>query len=67
MTNKERMSCIHTITRLRNLALNIHGVIDVVDSKNCDKLIDLLSGGIDDVYMAHYRQGLADAMKEGNR
>lgn len=48
MTYKERQSCIHTINTLRQLALNIHGVIDVVDNENCDKLIGLLEGEIDE-------------------
>ena len=61
MTYYERQSCIGTINLLRNLALNIHGVIDVVDNANCDKLIELLNGGIDEIYQAHYRQGLKDA------
>lgn len=47
MTREERQSCICTINTLRRLALNIHGVIDVVDNANCDKLIELLNGGTD--------------------
>lgn len=35
-------SCIQTIELLRNLALNIHGVIDVVDDRNCNDIIALL-------------------------
>lgn len=62
MTYKERQSCIHTINTLRTLALNIHGVIDVVDDANCNKLIELLDGGIDKIYSAHYKQGLKDAV-----
>lgn len=62
MTFNERKSCINTINSLRRLALNIHGVIDKVDNENCDKLIALLDGGIDELYMAHYRQGLKDAV-----
>ena len=61
MTLKERQSCINTIKMLRRLALNIHGVIDVVDDANCNKLIELLDGGIDKIYQKHYRQGIADA------
>lgn len=61
MTYKERQSCIHTINMLRRLALNIHGVIDVVDDRNCNKLIELLEGGIDEMCQEHYRQGLKDA------
>ncbi len=64
MTYKERQSCIHTINTLRQLALNIHGVIDVVDNDNCDKLIGLLEGGIDKIYQSHYRQGLKDAVEK---
>jgi len=64
MTYKERQSCINTINTLRRLALNIHGVIDVVDNENCDRLISLLNGGIDKLYMAHYRQGLKDAVEK---
>ena len=37
-------------------------MIDVVDNENCDKLIALLDGGIDEIYMAHYKQGLKDAV-----
>lgn len=62
MTFNERKSCINTINTLRRLALNIHGVIDKVDNENCDKLIALLDGGIDELYMEHYRQGLKDAV-----
>lgn len=64
MTYNERKSCIHTINTLRQLALNVHGVIDVVDNDNCNKLIRLLEGGIDEIYQAHYRQGLKDAVKK---
>ena len=35
-------SCIQTIELLRRLALNVHGVIDVVDDRNCDEIISLL-------------------------
>ena len=62
MTFNERKSCIITINTLRRLALNIHGVIDKVDNENCDKLIALLDGGIDEIYMEHYRKGLKDAV-----
>lgn len=62
MTLKERESCINTIQTLRRLALNVHGVIDIVDDNNCNKLIELLNGGIDKIYMAHYKQGLQDAI-----
>ena len=39
MNNK---SCIQTIELLRQLALNIHGVIDVIDDRNCTDIINLL-------------------------
>ena len=35
-------SCIQTIELLRRLALNVHGVIDAVDDRNCDEIISLL-------------------------
>lgn len=35
-------SCVQTVELLRKLALNVHGVIDVVDDKNCDEIIELL-------------------------
>ena len=35
-------SCIQTIELLRRLALNIHGVIDVIDDRNCNDIINLL-------------------------
>lgn len=37
-----RESCIQTIELLRQLALNIHGVIDVIDDRNCNDIINLL-------------------------
>lgn len=48
MTLKERASCILTIKELRELALNVHGVIDVIDDENCKKLISLLDTGMSD-------------------
>lgn len=63
MTYKERQSCIHTIQTLRSLALDIHGAIDEVDNSNCNELIRLLEGGIDEIYRAHYRQGIRDAVE----
>ena len=42
MTEKEITSCIQTIELLKKLAYNIHGVMDVIDSKNCEKIINLL-------------------------
>lgn len=35
-------SCIQTIELLRELALNIHGVIDAVDDRNCNDIIAML-------------------------
>jgi hypothetical protein len=43
MTREERASCIITIKLLRKLALNVHGVIDVIDNQNCDKIIEMLN------------------------
>ncbi len=45
MKAKERKSCIHTIKTLMNLAYNIHGVMDVVDADNCEKIIEMLDSG----------------------
>ena len=42
MTGKEIESCIQTIELLRRLAFNVHGVMDVIDAQNCDKIIELL-------------------------
>lgn len=42
MTCKEIESCIQTIELLRRLAFNVHGVMDVIDAQNCDKIIELL-------------------------
>lgn len=64
MTIKERQSCINTINLLRRLAVNVHGVIDAIDNENCDKLIALLDGGIDEIYLRHYKQGKVDAIAE---
>jgi len=43
VTEKEAKSCIQTIELLRRLAFNVHGVMDVIDAGNCDKIIALLS------------------------
>lgn len=43
MTEKEAKSCINTIELLRRLAFNVHGVMDVIDAGNCDKIISMLS------------------------
>lgn len=37
-----RESCIQTIELLRKLALNIHGIIDVIDDRNCNDIITML-------------------------
>ena len=42
MTNKEIKSCVGTIEMLRRLAYNIHGVMDVIDADNCEKIIKAL-------------------------
>lgn len=43
MTREEAKSCIQTIELLRRLAFNVHGVMDVIDAGNCDKIISMLS------------------------
>lgn len=43
MTEKDAKECILTINLLRNLAYNIHGIMDVVDDENCKKITDLLN------------------------
>lgn len=42
MTRKEAKSCIGTIEMLQRLAYNIHGVMDVIDADNCEKIIKAL-------------------------
>ena len=42
MTRGEAASCEMTIILLRQLALNIHGFMDIVDERNCEKIIELL-------------------------
>ena len=42
MTRKEAKSCIGTIEMLQRLAYNIHGVMDVIDADNCNKIIKAL-------------------------
>lgn len=42
MTREEAKSCISTIEILQRLAYNIHGVMDVIDSDNCEKIIKAL-------------------------
>ena len=43
MTLKERASCINTIELLKRMAFNVHGLMDVVDAENCDKIIKMLN------------------------
>lgn len=43
MTLKERASCINTIELLKRMAYNVHGLMDVVDAENCDKIIKMLN------------------------
>lgn len=45
MTKEEAKSCIQTIELLRRLAFNVHGVMDIIDAQNCDKIISMLSQG----------------------
>jgi hypothetical protein len=40
MNNK---SCVNTLQLLRRLALNVYGVIDIIDNRNIDEMIKLLS------------------------
>lgn len=42
MTAKEAKSCRQTVELLRRLAYNIHGVMDVIDERNCQKIFALL-------------------------
>jgi hypothetical protein len=42
MTREEVKSCIGTIKMLQRLAYNIHGVMDVIDADNCEKIIKAL-------------------------
>ena len=44
MTEQETKSCVGTIEMLRRLAYNVHGVMDVIDADNCDKIIQCLEG-----------------------
>lgn len=64
MTNEELKSCIGTIEMLRRLAYNIHGVMDVIDADNCEKIIKVLS----DIpkYKDAYNKGWDDGAKATN-
>ena len=42
MTHDELASCINTVELFRRRELNMRGMIDVVDSMNCDKIIEML-------------------------
>lgn len=42
MIDKNNKSMICTLEMLRRLALNVHGVIDIVDDDNINKMIDML-------------------------
>lgn len=57
MTNKEAESCIGTIEMLRRL----HGVMNVIDAGNCEKIIKVLS----DIpkYKDAYNKGWEDGAK----
>ena len=61
MTDIELKSCIGTIEMLRRLAYNIHGVMDVIDADNCEKIIKVLS----DIpkYKDAYNKGWDDGAK----
>lgn len=48
MTREEAKSCICTIEVLRRLCYRVHGLMDVVDARNCDKLIEMLNGICDE-------------------
>lgn len=63
MTEKECKSCIGTIKLLRDLAFNIHGVMDKIDADNCEKMIDFFENGLSKMCQKHYKQGLKDAKK----
>lgn len=39
MNKGKRESCINTIKMLERLAINVNGMIDVVDAANCDAVI----------------------------
>ena len=64
MTDIELKSCIGTIEMLRRLAYNIHGVMDVIDADNCEKIIKVLS----DIpkYKDAYGKGWDDGAKATN-
>lgn len=61
MTLYERENCIDTIRKLQRAA-NKHGQVNATDVANCDKLVELLNGGINKIYEKHYKQGLKDAV-----
>ena len=63
MTREERESCIGTIELLRKLAFNIHGVMDVIDAENCDKLIKVLKSETAVSYLDGYNDGYKEALK----
>ena len=44
MNGEEAKSCINTIELFRRLAYNIYGVIDIIDDRNCTKIIEMLKG-----------------------
>lgn len=43
MTREEAASCINTIVILKNLCYRVHGLMDVIDAQNCDKIIEMLN------------------------
>ena len=44
MNGREAESCIKTIGLLKQLAYNVHGVMDFVDDMNCSKIVETLQG-----------------------
>ena len=62
MTSKEAKSCIKTIEMLRRLAYNIHGVMDVIDADNCEKIIKALEQEQDGDLIS--RQAVQDKLVE---
>ena len=43
MTDKEKRSCVGTIRTLMSLAYNVHGVMDLVDADNCERIIKCIN------------------------
>ena len=43
MTEEEKQDCIRTIEMLKDLAFNVHGYMDIIDSQNIDKVINFIN------------------------